>query len=147
MVGQSECGTYVRFAWRRVQIDQVGTFFSSRFALWDSCEIVFVDEHLIPPPPSIPTAAPSLTAPSAVAVPSISPLTKFADLSLRSPPINLPVSNSPASQQHSPRKTSLPTPFYTFSSFWFLRHLDQNTTTHHHELPALSPVKYCLESA
>ena len=53
-------------------------------------QIVGVEEqHLIPPPPSVPMSS---TALNTFAVPSISPLTRFADLSLRSPAINLLVS-------------------------------------------------------
>ena len=47
------------------------------------------EQHLMPPPPSVPM---SWTASNTFAVPSISPLTRFADLSLRSPAINLLVS-------------------------------------------------------
>ena len=64
----------------------------------------------MPPPPSVPTTVPSLTAPNASAVPSISPLTRFADLSLRSPAITSLVSNSPAIPPPLPRDNSSPTP-------------------------------------
>jgi hypothetical protein len=74
-----------------------GIFFLSlslRISLswWDLREIVVVDErHLMPPPPSLPTSS---IAPNAFAVPSISPLSRFADLSLRPPPFNSLVYNS-----------------------------------------------------
>ena len=61
----------------------------------------------MPPPPSLPTSS---IASNTFAVPSISPLSRFADLSLRSPAINSLVSNSPAVQQHPPLETSSPTP-------------------------------------
>ena len=51
----------------------------------------------------------SSTALNTFAVPSISPLTRFADLSLHSPTINLLASYPSAMQQHPPRDTSSPT--------------------------------------
>jgi len=57
--------------------------------------IVVVDEqHLMPPP--VPTSS---AASNASVVPSTSPITRFTDLSLRSPAINSFVSNNPAMQQ------------------------------------------------
>ena len=64
----------------------------------------------MPPPPFMPTPAPLSTAMDAVAVPSISPLSRFADLSLRSPAITSLVSGSPAIPQLPPRDNSSPTP-------------------------------------
>jgi len=60
----------------------------------------------MPPPPSVPSAAPSSTASNVFVVPSISPLTRFVDFSLCFPAITSLVSNSPAMQQHPHRETS-----------------------------------------
>ena len=57
----------------------------------------------MPSPPSVPIS-------NTFAVPSISPLTRFADLSLRSAAINFLVSNSSSIQQHPPSGTSSPMP-------------------------------------
>ena len=93
--------------------DQSGLlFFCSQFAL-GLMQIVVVDEqHLMPPPPFVPSTASSSTVSSAVVAPSISSLTRFADLSLRSPAITSLLSDSPvrATQLHPPRETSSPTP-------------------------------------
>ena len=64
-----------------------GMFFFITICTLGFMRIVVVDEqHLIPRSPFVPSAAPSLKALTAVAVPSISPLTRFMNLSLRSPP-------------------------------------------------------------
>ena len=63
----------------------------------------------MPPPPFVPSTAPSSTASTAVAGP-ISSLTRFMDCLLRSPSFTSLVSNSPAIQQHPRRASSSPTP-------------------------------------
>ena len=72
-------------------------------------QIIGVDEqHLMPPLLCVPmSSTASNTFP--VQVPSISPLMRFANLSLRSPAINFLVSNSSAIQQ-VPRDISSPMP-------------------------------------
>ena len=60
------------------------------------------EQHPMPPPNSVPTSS---TASHAFAVPFISPLSRFADLLLRSPAINSLVSNFPPAQ-YPPRETS-----------------------------------------
>jgi len=75
------------------------------FALGLTQIVVLDEQRLMPPPISVPTSS---TALHAFAVPPISPLSRFADLSLRSPAINSPVSNFPAVRQHPPRETSSP---------------------------------------
>jgi hypothetical protein len=73
--------------------------------------IGIVDEqHLMAPPPFVHSTAPSSTGSNAVAVPSISPLSRFADLSFHSPAIASLVSNSPVVEQQPPCETSSPMP-------------------------------------
>ena len=73
--------------------------------------IGIVDEqHLMAPPPFVRSTAPSSTGSNAVAVPSISPLSRFADLLFHSPAIASLVSNSPVVEQQPPCETSSPTP-------------------------------------
>ena len=80
------------------QLGMFSLFFFTIYAL-GLMLIGFVDEqHLMPPPPFVRSTAPSSTGSNAVAVPSISPLSRFVDLSLRSPAIPSLVSNSPAVQ-------------------------------------------------
>jgi hypothetical protein len=71
---------------------------------------VLDEQSLMPPPPSAPISAPSSTMSTAFAVPSVSPLSRFADLSLRSPAIASLVSGSPSIFQHPHPDNSLPTP-------------------------------------
>jgi len=73
------------------------------FALGLTQIVVLDEQRLMPPPISVPTSS---TALHAFVVPSISPLSRFADLSLHSPAINSLVSNFPAVRQHLPRETS-----------------------------------------
>ena len=63
------------------------------------------EQHLMLPPPFVPSTASSSTVSTAIAAPSISSLILFADLSLRSPVITSLLCNSPviATQQHPPR--------------------------------------------
>jgi len=74
-------------------LDRLGmVFFSLRFSLWGLTRIIVLGEqHLMPPLTSVLTSS---TALHAFAVPFISPISRFADLLLRSPVINSLVSNS-----------------------------------------------------
>jgi len=74
-------------------LDRLGmVFFSLRFSLWGLTRIIVLGEqHLMPPLTSVLTSS---TALHAFAVPFISPISRFADLLLRSPMINSLVSNS-----------------------------------------------------
>lgn len=91
---------------RRVRVDRLGLF----YFFFTICALglmrIAVDEHLTPPP-SVPTSS---AASNTFVVPSISPIPRFADLSLRLPAVNSLVSNNPATQQHPPRETPSPTP-------------------------------------
>jgi hypothetical protein len=89
---------------------QLGRF----FFLFSACSFlhlihmqIAVDEQRLMPPPSIPTSAPSSTASSVSAVPSISPHSRFGDLSLRSPAITSLVSSTPSIPQQPPPDNSL----------------------------------------
>jgi len=65
-----------------------------------------VERYLMPPP--VPTSSAASNALWFLPLPLS--CTRFADLSLRSPAINLVVSNGPATQQHPPHETPSPTP-------------------------------------
>ena len=81
--------------------DQLCKFFCFCFCLWswDSVRIVVDEKHLrLVCPPQRPSS-------TGFVVPSISPLTRFADLSLRSPAIASLVSNSPGTPGENPSPT------------------------------------------
>ena len=92
-------------------LDRLGMFFFFTICALGLIPIVIADErHLLPPPSFVHSPALLLTASTAVAIPSISPLMRLADLSLRSPAITLSLSNYPGVQQHPPCGTSSPIP-------------------------------------
>ena len=73
-------------------LDRLGMFFFFTICALGLIPIVIADErHLLPPPSFVHSPALLLTASTAVAIPSISPLMRLADLSLRSPAITLSV--------------------------------------------------------